>query len=470
MSVHKLRATSSTRICGTLATVAAKSRVDPFDVTTKPAAHEKRAPDAWSLVVISNHALRSHALPSSGAVVIGRTRDADIQLEDASISRRHCVLHVGAAIELEDLGSQNGIRIAGRTLAPCERVAIAAGDTVELGDVLLVLQRHAATTGRFAPRLVIDDAAMKQLHRIVDRIAIGTISVLLLGETGVGKEVMARAIHDRSPRAKAPFVSLNCAALSEALLESELFGHEKGSFTGAERAKPGLLETADGGTLFLDEVGEMPGALQAKLLRVLEERQVVRVGALAPRPIDVRFIAATNRDLALEIARGAFRNDLYFRLNGISLVIPPLRERHSEIVTLARTFIAASAKAVGRPAAPVLGDAAIARLLAHPWPGNIRELRNAMDRAVLLADDVIEPEHVPLDAPIAPHVPAPHAVAAAANLNDAVEQVERARILAAYDRCGGNQSRTAIELGISRGTLAARLKAYGILKPRAPKG
>jgi two-component system, NtrC family, response regulator AtoC len=448
--------------------VGAKSRVDPFDVTTKPAALEKRAPEAWSLVVISDHTLRSHALPSRGDVVIGRTRDADIQLEDASISRRHAVLHVGAELELEDLGSQNGSKLAGRTLAPSERVTVAAGDTIELGEVLLVLQRHAALPGRFAPRLVIDDAAMKQLHRIVDRIAIGAISVLLLGETGVGKEVMARSIHERSPRAQAPFVSLNCAALSEQLLESELFGHEKGAFTGAERAKPGLLETADGGTLFLDEVGEMPGAIQAKLLRVLEERQVVRVGAVAPRPIDVRFISATNRDLAHEIARGAFRSDLYFRLNGISLVIPPLRERRSEIVTLAKTFVAASAKAIGRPAEPVLGQGAIARLLAHAWPGNIRELRNAMDRAVLLADDVIEPEHMPLDAPIAPHVPAP-TTPAGAGLHGAVEQVERERILAAYERCGGNQSRTAIELGISRGTLTARLKAYGILKPRARK-
>src|SRR6185503_6105666 len=183
-----------------------------------------------------------------------------------------------------------------------------------------------------------DDEGMPQLHRLVERIARGTINVLILGETGAGKEVLAERVQRLSPRARWPFLRLNCAALSETLLESELFGHERGAFTGAVTAKPGLLETAEGGTVFLDEAGELPMSIQVKLLRVIEERQVLRVGGLKPRPIDVRFIAATNRDLEVEVARGAFRQDLFFRLNGVTLVVPPLRDRVSEIEALARLF------------------------------------------------------------------------------------------------------------------------------------
>jgi len=432
------------------------------DVTTVAA--KRGRPSAWSLVVIAERALRAHALPATGVVTIGRTQDADLQLDDPSISRRHGRLHVGAQIEYEDLGSANGSRIGDRKLAPNERVALAAGDCLELGDVMVVLQPRAAAQETPAPpRFVIDDAAMKQLHRIIDRIAVGSISVLLLGETGVGKELTARTIHDRSPRAAGPYVSLNCAALSEQLLESELFGYEKGAFTGAERTKPGLLETADGGTIFLDEVGEMPLALQAKLLRVLEERQVLRVGALKPHAIDVRFVAATNRDLDEQIARGAFRSDLYFRLNGISLVIPPLRARRSEILTLARSFIKACCEPLQRRE-PQLGESAAAKLVEYEWPGNVRELRNAMERAVLLADDVIEPEHILLGAA----TPARSEPKPGSKLHGEVEELERQRILEVLERCGGNQSRAAVELGIARGTLSARLKAYGI-KPR-PRG
>jgi transcriptional regulator with PAS, ATPase and Fis domain len=424
-------------------------------------AKRERAIRGWSLVAIAEHLLRSHALPATGEVVIGRSEKSDIQLDDPSISRRHAKLHLGAQLELEDLGSANGSQVGERRLRAHERVAIGPGDSIELGEVVLVLQPRALATAKSAS-LVIHDAAMQQLHRIVDRVAAGTISVLLLGETGVGKEVMAKRIHEHSPRAGAPFVSLNCAALSEQLLESELFGYEKGAFTGAERTKPGLLETAEGGTIFLDEVGEMPLALQSKLLRVLEERQVLRVGALMPRPIDVRFVAATNRDLDDQIARGAFRADLYFRLNGISLVIPPLRERRSEILALATSFIDL-ASAAARAKAPVLSERAAAVLAGHDWPGNIRELRNAMERAVLLADDVIEPEHVPL-ATVTTSSPA--TARTGSGLHGELGQIERERILQVLDDCGGNQSKAAIALGISRGTLATRLKSYGVIKSK----
>jgi two-component system, NtrC family, response regulator AtoC len=434
---------------------------DPLEATTKGLAKRDRPIEGWSVVVIADHILRSHALPESGAVVIGRSERADIQLDDPSLSRRHAVLHIGAQLELEDLGSANGSRVGERRLASRERVVVTPGESIELGNAILLIQPRVAApamNGPLAPTLVIHDAAMQQLHRIVDRVAVGAISVLLLGETGVGKEVMARRIHDRSPRSGAPFVSLNCAALSEQLLEGELFGFEKGAFTGADRTKPGLLETAEGGTIFLDEVGEMPLPLQTKLLRVLEERQVLRVGALKVRPIDVRFIAATNRDLSEQIARGAFRADLFFRLNGISLVIPPLRERRSEILVLARTFIAA--------AKPVLSDRAASALVGHDWPGNIRELRNTMERAVLLADDVIEPEHLALGAAAVATALAAAPAPARGDLHGEIDQVERRRILEALDSCGGNQSRAAIMLGISRGTLSSRLKAYGVVRSR----
>jgi transcriptional regulator with PAS, ATPase and Fis domain len=287
-------------------------------------------------------------------------------------------------------------------------------------------------------------------------VANSSLSVLLLGETGVGKEVTAEAIHLNSPRANKPLLRLNCAAFSEHLLESELFGHEKGAFTGAEQAKPGLLEVAIGGTVFLDEVGELPLTLQAKLLRVFEQQTVMRVGGLKERAIDVRFIAATNRDLNAEIALGRFRRDLFFRLNGFSLSIAPLRERKQEIEPLAQRFLAEAALRAGRSRAPRLSPAALALLQAHSWPGNIRELRNLIERGVVLcAGDVIETEHLPLD-PITP--------GGGAALEPASS--ERDRLVEALQRAGGNQSLAAKALGISRGTLLARLDAFGVPRPR----
>jgi len=248
------------------------------------------------------------------------------------------------------------------------------------------------------PPVVVPDGTMQKLYKLIKRIASSPISVLLLGETGVGKEVMAETIHRESPRASKQMLRINCAALSEQLLESELFGHERGAFTGAVVTKPGLLETAHGGTVFLDELGEMPLSTQAKLLRVLEDRQVQRVGGLKPKPIDVRFVAATNRDLEAEIGAGRFRQDLYFRLNGIAVTIPPLRERVDEIEGLATAFILHACQKSQRDDVPLLSPQALALLKAYTWPGNIRELRNVMERAVLLSTDgVITPEHLPVE-------------------------------------------------------------------------
>src|ERR1700722_52748 len=230
------------------------------------------------------------------------------------------------------------------------------------------------------PDLVVVDERMKQLHRLLRAVAQGTISVLLLGETGVGKEVIARAIHRYSPRAARPFVSINCAAIPEALLESELFGHERGAFTGAVREKAGLMETADGGTLLLDEVGEMPLAAQAKLLRAIETREIVRVGGGRPRAVDVRFVSATNRDLEQLIAERAFRQDLFFRLNGISVHVPPLRERLAELDGLAHLFLAEFAEALAKPGLSLSAEALVA-LARPPWGGRVSCARGRWARA-----------------------------------------------------------------------------------------
>jgi DNA-binding NtrC family response regulator len=310
---------------------------------------------------------------------------------------------------------------------------------------------------------------MEHARAIVQRVANTAIGVLILGETGVGKEVMARALHARSQRAERPFVPIHCAALSPALFESELFGHEKGAFTSALTAKPGLLETADGGTVFLDEIGELPEAIQVKLLRVLEDHVVLRVGGVRPIQLDVRFVAATHRDLEAEVERGRFRSDLYFRLSGVTVVVPPLRHRRDEIEGLARTFCEDAAARAGRPA-PALSPEALAALESYAWPGNIRELRNMIERATALCDGaVIEPDDLPLDK-IAATLPLPAArrspAPAPARIDD---EAEKARIIAALAQCKGNQTRAASLLGYSLRKLVYLMTRYELPRPRKRK-
>ena len=318
---------------------------------------------------------------------------------------------------------------------------------------------------------VIEDDRMRELWRMAAQAAASQASVLLLGETGVGKEVFAAGIHRASPRRDRPLVCLSCAALSETIVESELFGHERGAFTGAQASKPGLLETAEGGTVFLDEIGELSPALQVKLLRVLEERKVLRVGGLKPIPIDVRFVAATNRDLEAELGRGTFRQDLYYRIAGFTLTIPPLRERQAEIEPLARAFVERAARQEQRPI-PSISPEAMAALLRHRWPGNIRELKAAMERAVLLSTrGTITAEHLPFGDDGA--WPTPPAAAGsgdqgAADLSHLPEEErdEARRCIRILAECGGNQTKAARVLGIARRTLVYRLDRYRIRRPR----
>jgi two-component system response regulator AtoC len=335
-----------------------------------------------------------------------------------------------------------------------------------------LLEAASTTRGESsAPDAVLEAPAMRDLHRLLERVAVGMISVLLLGETGVGKEIFAELVHRLSPRREAPFVRLNCAALSEGLIESELFGHERGAFTGAVAAKPGLLESADGGTVFLDEVGELPPAIQVKLLRVLEERRVTRVGALKPRDIDVRVVAATHRDLHAEMEAARFREDLYFRLAGITLEIPPLRERGGDVAALAAHFLGEGARRAGRSSPPPLSPAALALLRQHDWPGNLRELRNAMERAVLLAGEVVDVEHLPLDKLEASRWRQTAPPASAEDLAElpADERAARERIVQALERCAGNQTRAAELLGVSRQTLNKWLARHRLPRPRKPE-
>jgi transcriptional regulator with GAF, ATPase, and Fis domain len=304
--------------------------------------------------------------------------------------------------------------------------------------------------------------------------------VLLLGETGVGKEVFAEGVHNHSARKRGPFLRLNCAALTETLLESELFGHEKGAFTGAGAQKDGLLEAAHQGTVFLDEVGELPMSIQAKLLRAVEHREVLRIGATRPVQIDVRFLAATNRDLPAEVASGAFRRDLLFRLDGVTLVIPPLRERRGLIGPMALRFLAEARPRPGM--APRLATEVLAALEAYSWPGNVRELKAVVERAVLLARDgeigvrhlafarrAAAPPSSDTDTPAltARTVAPPLDADPPPDYLDDDQRADRARVIAALDECAGNQTRAAKLLGIGRTALVTKLRLYRIPRPRA---
>jgi two-component system, NtrC family, response regulator AtoC len=356
---------------------------------------------------------------------------------------------------------------------------LAAAATARLSDAPAV----PATAGE-AAYVTAAVGPMRAVLDLVERIAVGDISVLVLGETGVGKEVVAEWIHQRSRRAGKPLLKLNCAALPEALLESELFGYERGAFTGAVAAKPGLLEQATGGTVFLDEIGELPAGTQAKLLRVIEQRELLRVGALRARAIDVRFIAATHRDLEAAITTGRFREDLYFRLAGVTVSVPPLRARPDELLPLINRFAARAAAALDR-SPPRISPDAIALLQRYRWPGNIRELRNVIDRATLLADGVIEPHHLPEDRMSRPAVvapaedggaaPAPPGAATAAggddkdkaaSLRERSDALARAAIEDALAKTGGNQTEAARLLGIARRTLTNKLNQFGFDRPR----
>jgi transcriptional regulator with PAS, ATPase and Fis domain len=403
-------------------------------------------------------------------ISFGRAPDARILVDETKVSRRHALLRrIGMTVTVEDLGSRNGTWVNGRQLDPGP-VALSGGDVVRVGSAEAVL---AVTEGggdawsdnptsspdgaaqEPAPGIIVADPSMVEVFRVARRLGAMPTTVLVLGETGVGKEVVAEQIHRASPRANGPFVRLNCAALPATLLESELFGHERGAFTGADQRKSGYFETARGGTLFLDEIGELSLESQVKLLTVLEGRRLRRLGGTEDIVVDVRVVAATNRDLEQEVAARRFREDLYYRLSAFKLVLPPLRERKVEILLLAELFARALARAAGlRP--PVIAPAASARLASHAWPGNVRELRNAIEHAVVLADGRIDVEHLPQS------VREQEERLPESALDSRIADVEKRSIVDALAQCAGNQSRAARRLGISRSALIHRMKKHGL--------
>ncbi len=304
-----------------------------------------------------------------------------------------------------------------------------------------------------------NSAALREVLQLCDRVAGTAATVLLLGETGTGKELSARRIHAQSPRRDKPFVAINCAALPETLLESELFGHEAGAFTGANATKLGRFEIANHGTLFLDEIGDISASTQIKLLRVLQEREFVRVGGQKTIACDVRIIAATNRDLQQAMERGEFREDLYYRLNVFPIHLPPLRERREDIPLLVNHFVERTVRELGWPC-PKVTDEAMELMCAYRWPGNIREMRNVIERAVLLCDTGnITPENLPRE--IIGKAPRPRDESG----GSALEGYEKAMIVRALEENDWNQTRAARALGISRDNLRYRLRKYGIRRP-----
>jgi DNA-binding NtrC family response regulator len=301
--------------------------------------------------------------------------------------------------------------------------------------------------------------AMQRVLNLARRAAKVDSTVLITGESGVGKERIARLIHEESGRAHKAFVAVNCAAVTESLLESELFGHARGAFTGAMHDRPGLFEAAHGGTLFLDEVGEVPAPMQAKLLRVLQEKEVRRVGENQSRKVDVRVVAATNRNLAAEVAAGRFRQDLYYRLRVIELKVPPLRERRDDLLPLARMLLAEASERLGRRVTGLSPNAAD-QLLRYGWPGNVRELGNALERAVALCEGSrVEKEDLPEEVRAAPPSFLP------GDTPRRLEDMEREYILAVLARNEGNRARTAEQLDIGVATLYRKLKQYGEKEP-----
>ena len=332
-----------------------------------------------------------------------------------------------------------------------------------LEDSLRQAMAQVARNAGESHGIVARSASMRRLLDLAGRAALVDSTVLITGESGSGKERIARLLHLESARAKGPFVAVNCGAIAETLLESELFGHARGSFSGATQDRTGLFEAAEGGTLLLDEIGEIPPSMQVKLLRTLQEREIRRVGENKIRPIDVRIVAATNRDLAQEVANGNFRQDLYYRMDVVALHVPPLRERREDILPLAGALLAEAALRMKRRIPSLAPDTAD-QLLRHDWPGNVRELENAMERAVALSSGTrLEPEDLPADVLKTDSVaPLPRGA------TRPLEEIEREHILAVLERNAGNQTRTAEQLRIGSATLYRKLKSFGVITPRKP--
>jgi len=390
-------------------------------------------------------------------VSVGADTTNQVVLEDRYVSRFHCrLLPHGGRWLLKDLASTNGTFLDGARIAEAD---VDAGARIRVGSAELRIEQTAPRLQATLPGLVARDPALAPVLELLRRAAPSSLPVTILGESGTGKEVAARALHELSDRSGGPFVPLNCGAISRELAEAELFGHEKGAFTGAITSAPGAFGAADGGTLFLDEIADLPSRLQVTLLRALEAGEVKPVGAPKPRCIDVRVVCATHQDLRLRVREGAFREDLFYRLRGVTLELPPLRARPRDILPLAEHFL---------PPDRSFAPDARAALLAHPWPGNVRELRHVVQLASLLSEaQVIRAYALRFDdsppRAWAPRVCEPGATAPAESTVElrgrTLYELEELAIRAALARHGGNRRAISAELGIARSSLLRKLDA-----------
>lgn len=411
-------------------------------------------PPQYALSLIwSGGSLPLHDAP----VGVGANPGNQLVLEDRFVSAFHCrfFLHEGRW-RVRDLGSTNGTCVDGLRAAEAE---LEAGSRIRIGGQELLLQRELPRRAPSLPGLLSRDPALGPVLEILRRAAPSPLPVTILGESGTGKEVAARAVHELSARRDGPFVPLNCGAISHELAEAELFGHEKGAFTGAIFSAPGAFGAADGGTLFLDEIGDLPLNLQVKLLRALEAGEVKPVGAPRPRKIDVRVVCATHRDLVREVKAGAFREDLFYRLRGVTVELPPLRERPHDVLPLAEHFL---------PPKTAFSPDARAALLAHRWPGNVRELRHVVQLAALLSDSRLIRAHALRFDGASGAMPARVCEGAAQDpaavdlRGKTLGELEELAIRAAVERHDGNRRAIAAELGIARSSLLRKLDALGL--------
>jgi two-component system, NtrC family, response regulator AtoC len=403
-------------------------------------------------------------LSSDRPVVVGRRAPSELLLDNAAVSRQHARFSViDGAVIVEDLDSSNGTLVEGKRI---RRHSLRAGEQIHIGPARLVLAsaRSIPAIDDAESQIVILNPAMTALYALARRVAQHPTSTLILGETGTGKEHLARTVHAAGPRRDKPFVAVNCAAIPQGITESILFGHERGAFTGAATRSIGLFEQASSGVLFLDEIGELPPAIQAALLRVLETKRIRRVGGTADLPVDVRLVMATHCDLEAMVADGSFRRDLYYRINTVVLQVPPLRERRDEIKPLAAKFLQEARREWGVGPARI-DDEAMALLLAHSWPGNVRELRHVIERAVLLAKgDSIRSEDLPglvgREASPSPSTPADQTATLPA-LRDEVDRYEAELIQRALKQTDGNCRAAAKLLRVPVRTLFRKLKNHG---------
>ena len=432
----------------------------------RPAAPAEAAPPA-RLRIKEHGRERCQSVPRAG-LTVGKAPGNDVVLGDPFVSSCHLRIEPrGGSWHLVDLGSTNGTLLGGCRV---ERGELPFGLPLRLGDAELILESpEAAETAHpsIFEQMVSRDPGMRRVFDLVDRVAPSDAAVTILGDTGTGKELVARALHARSPRAGAPFIPVNCSAIAETLIESELFGHEKGAFSGAERLRKGAFEEAHGGTIFLDEIGELPFDLQAKLLRTLELGEVKRVGASRPITVDVRVVAATHRDLRAQVRAGKFREDLFYRLCVVPVTVPPLRQRRGDARLLAETFLAAAAP---RGLALRWSEEALAKLEGYDWPGNVRQLRNVVQRALLFRG---EGRVVPASAVVFEDT---RAANGGTGDDDTLfvrgltmEELEREAIRLSLRRHRGQRSAVVRELKIAKSTVLKRIGQWGLHQEgRAP--